>query len=194
MLRQHSKFRIMMGAAVMLGCTGLAQADWATLDSANSTVSYVSIKLNEISEVHSFNAVSGSISDSEKVSIQIEAASINSGIEIRDDRMREFLFAVTDYPEITISANIDINAIPSGVTRMQFPAIVTIKNIELPITVDAFVSLGPSAVTVSSATPVIVSTGQAGLSEGVAQLSELAGGIVIGSSVPVSFFLSFDRL
>lgn len=193
MQRQRNHLIRLIGAAMILGCTSWVQADWATLDPDNSTVSFVSIKLNEISEVHFFESIAGSISDTREVVIEIEAASINTGIEIRDERMQELLFSVVDYPKITIRAAIDVDALPSGLSRINFPATVRLKGVDLPITVDAFVSLGDSTVTVSSAMPVIVSNTEAGLSAAVAKLSELAGGIAIGGSVPVSFFLSFDR-
>lgn len=193
MRRPFKIFFTLMSLAVVLGCTGLAHADWASLDSQNSSVNFVSIKLNEISEIHSFDSVSGSISDAGKVTIEIEAASINSGIEIRDERMQESLFMVMDYPQITVRAKIKIDALPGGVSRLQFPAVVNLKGVELLMTVDAFVFLDDESVTVSSATPVIVTTAQSGFAEGVATLSDLAGGIAIGGSVPVSFFLSFKR-
>ncbi len=192
MRRQSKKFLTIMGAAAVVACANFAQADWATLDPDQSSVTYVSTKLNDISEIHSFESLSGSISDSGEVTILIDAASVNSNLELRDERMREFLYAVMDYPTIAITASVDLDELMDSETRMQLPAQVDIKGTKFNVTIDAFVSIGSSGMTVSSAKPVIVFASQAGLTDGVAKLSELAGGIAIGGSVPVSFSLSFD--
>ena len=193
MSRKTRKFLSFVGAAVLLSCTTLVQAQWATLDADNSSVTYVSTKLNDISEIHTFDSMSGSISDSGEVTITIDAASINSGIELRDDRQREFLFEVASYPEITITAEIDLDALSEGASQMQFPAVVGLKSAEVPVTIDAFVSVSDSSITVSSAKPVILFVSAVGLTEGVAKLAELAGGIAIGGSTGVNFSLSFDK-
>ena len=104
-----SKLLSIVGVAALIVAAGSAQAQWATLDSENSSVTYVSTKLNDISEIHAFDSISGSISDSGEVVISIDAASINSGIELRDDRQREFLFEVASYPEITITTEVDVD-------------------------------------------------------------------------------------
>lgn len=186
------KLRILC-AATVLCCTSFAQAQWATLDEENSIVSYATSKLKDITEAHWFDTVTGSISDSGQVSVQIDTASINSALELRDDRIREFLYQVTDYPQITVAAQVDVGSLTNGRSRMQFPATVGIMGMELNVNIDAFVSVSDSRVTVSSATPVVVFAAQVGLTEGLMKLSELAGGIAIGAAVPVSFSLSFDR-
>ena len=190
--RQISKLLSIVGVASLI-FAGSAQAQWATLDSENSSVTYVSTKLNDISEIHSFDSISGSISDSGEVVISIDAASINSGIELRDDRQREFLFEVASYPEITITTEVDVDGLSEGVSQIQFPAVVGLKSLEVPVTIDAFVTVTDSSVTVSSAKPVILLAASVGLTEGLAKLAELAGGIAIGGSTGVNFSLSFDK-
>lgn len=192
MRHQSNKFLTIMGAAAVFACANFAQADWATLDSEHSSVTYVTTKLKDISEIHTFESISGSISDAGQVTVLIDAASVNSNLELRDERMREFLYAVMDYPTIAITATVDLDDLTESETRMQLPAEVDIKGTKFNVTIDAFVSIGSSGMTVSSAQPVVVFASQAGLTEGVAKLSELAGGIAIGGSVPVSFSLSFD--
>lgn len=187
-----SKLLSIVGVAALIVAAGSAQAQWATLDSENSSVTYVSTKLNDISEIHAFDSISGSISDSGEVQISIDAASVNSNIELRDDRMREFLYEVTSFPEIGISAQIDVGALPEGTSKLEFPATVNLKGVEIPVTVNAFVSRSDSAITVSSAQPVLLYVASVGLTEGVAKLAELAGGITIGGSTAVNFSLSFD--
>lgn len=188
-----TKFLAAITLSVFACYAAVAQADWASLDPENSSVNFVSTKLKDISEVHYFKSMNGAISDEGAVTINIDAASINSGIEIRDGRMKEFLFAIADYPQITISAQVDLAALKPGVSRMEIPATLGLKGSDTAISLDAFVSVTESSVSVSSAKPVILFASQVGLSEGVAKLAELAGGIAVGGSVPVTFSLNFER-
>jgi polyisoprenoid-binding protein YceI len=193
MFHLKSKFLAAACAGSFFAMANLAQADWATLNGDNSSVSFVSTKLKDFSEVHFFETVTGSISDTGSVSVLIDAASVNSGLEIRDGRMDEFLFMAADYPQITITAEVDLDSLAEGMNRMEVPATLSLKDTESAVVLDAFVAVSDSSITVSSAVPTIVFAAQVGLSEGVAKLAELAGGIAVGGSVPVTFSLSFDR-
>ena len=66
-------------------------ADW-TLDNAGSRLSFVSIKATNVAEVHTFDALSGSVGGDGHARVVIQLASVNTLIPIRDERMREMLF------------------------------------------------------------------------------------------------------
>lgn len=163
------------------------------LDLANSSVSFVSVKNKDISEVHTFDSFSGSVSDTGAVLIRIDAESINTMIPIRDERMQEHLFSVASFPTIDIRAQVDLGSMQTGVQRMQLPTTVSLVGKDLAVQLDVLVSSSDAGLIVSSTKPVVVHAAQAGLAEGIAKLAELAGGISIGSSTPVSFVLSFER-
>ena len=167
------------------------QADWATVDAENSTVSFVSVKNKDIAEVHFFERVSGLISREGEVNIEIDASSVYTAIEIRDQRIKEHLFAVSVYPKIVIRAQLDTASL-TGVQRRQFPATLSLMGRDHQIQLDVLVAKLADQLTISSAVPILVSAAQVGLSDGVAKLAELAGGITIGDAVPVSFALSFS--
>lgn len=179
--------------ASTLTLASAAKAEWASLNPENSSVTYVTTKLNDISEVHQFQSLAGSVADDGSVALTISADSVFSNLELRDERMKEFLYEVATYPSIEIAAQIDVNALPEGVSSLDFPAVVTLKGRELPVNVQAFVMVSEDSVMVSSAQPVILYAATAGVADGVAKLSELAGGIAIGGSIGVTFSLSFDR-
>ena len=183
-----SKF---LSTALYLVATACAHADWASLDATNSLVSFVSVKNKDIAEVNTFDSVVGSISETGEVQITIDAASVNTGIGIRDERMKQHLFAVANYPNILISAQVDLNSIKQGAQRIQLPASLSLLGGQYDIELDVLVARHKTELTVSSAKPVLINAAQAGLTEGVARLAQLAGGISIGHSVPVSFTLSF---
>jgi hypothetical protein len=55
-------------------------------------LSFVSTKYQHISEVQQFRTLNGEFDPRGKLQVKIELGSIDSGIEIRDTRMREKLF------------------------------------------------------------------------------------------------------
>jgi len=189
-MRHLSKFAITI---LCFSATTWVHAEWARLDANTSSVSFVSIKNKDIAEVHSFDVLAGNISDSGDVQVTIDAASVNTGIAIRDERMKEHLFAVVRYPNILISAQVDIDSINHGAQRVQLPASLSVLGEQYNIELDVLVTKHKTELTVSSAKPVLINATQTGFAEGVLKLAELAGGITIGNTVPVSFALSFKR-
>lgn len=186
----HLRHSLIALAMLLLAVSGHAAP--MTLDSQHSVVSFVSVKNKDIAEVHSFASLSGSISDEGAVLVSIDSASLSTGIPIRDERMKEHLFAVADFPAIEIQAQVDMQSIQPGNQRMQLSATVSLVGKELPIELDVLVNASESGLMVSSVKPVVVYAAQVGLIEAIAKLAELAGGISIGNSTSVSFVLSFN--
>ena len=86
------------------------QAHWS-LDNEASQLSFVTIKADHVAEVHTFDVLSGSIGDSGDVKITIELASVNTLIQIRNERMQALLFETNLFPEATITGHLDIEAL-----------------------------------------------------------------------------------
>lgn len=180
-----------MLSVFLLASCHLAFAQFAVLDNANSSVSFVTTKVQDIQEVMRFDQISGNISDEGQVDIRIDANSINTAIPIRDDRMREHLFDVADFPEISVQAMVDPASL-SGTRQMEIPATLHILGLEQNIQLNMLVSVTEDRVIVASMEPVLLNAGDLGLSDGLAILGRMAGGIWIGQSVPVSFALTFN--
>ena len=178
--------------AIVLAGANVAFAEFATLSSDKSSLSFVTTKVHDIQEVMRFDQLSGSISDDGSVVIRIHANSINTMIPIRDDRMKEHLFEITDFPLITVSAEIDTDSLV-GTSKRKLAATLDLLGEEHSIDLNLLVSVSDNQIIVASVEPVLVSAASLGLSEGVVKLGELAGGIWIGNSVPVSLALTFDR-
>lgn len=177
---------------LVLAGANMAFAELATLNSDQSSVSFVTTKVQDIQEVMRFDQLSGSISDEGDVVIRIHANSINTMIPIRDDRMKEHLFDVADFPVITVSTEIDTDSL-EGTSKRELSATLNLLGAEHSIDLNLLVSASGDQITVVSVEPVLVSAVNLGLAEGVAKLGELAGGIWISNSVPVSVALTFDR-
>lgn len=190
--------KIAPAVATLLAVVALpANAGWV-LDNDASRINFVSTKANTAAEVHTFGIVDGMVSDEGKASVSIDLETVDTAIEIRDERMRSMLFDTESYPTATIDATVDpeeIEALKIGDTvtttaegELSLHGTTTSVTLELSIA-----RLSESRLIVSSYKPLVINAGQVGLAEGVEKLREVAGLPSISPAVPVSFLLVFDR-
>ncbi|MDJ0940305.1 MAG: YceI family protein [Woeseiaceae bacterium] len=173
-----------------------AAADWV-LDNDASRLSFVTTKANVAAEVHRFRSLEGNVDERGNATVAIDLNSVDTSIEIRDERMREMLFETEKYPTATLAATIDMNEIkalePGSKTNILTEAQLQIHGTTVSLTVDLSVArLSETRVLVASDAPVIVNAGQSGLAAGVERLREVAGLPSISPAVPVTFVLAFD--
>lgn len=189
------KIRVSIATFLLLG-PSFAMADWI-LDNDQSSISFTSIKANSAAEVHGFRQLTGSISKAGAAKISIDLRSVDTNIEIRDERMRELLFETEQYPTAIIGASINAEHLaalkPGKSDSMNLDIDLAIhgtsSKIAVPVTV---VRLTKKRLLVSSEKPVIVNADQLGLADGVEKLREIAGLPSISPAVPVTFVLWFD--
>ena len=86
------------------------------LDNALSTLSFVSVKKGTAGEVNTIDKLSGSLSDAGELSVTLDLASVNTKIEIRDERMKKELFETSANPTATVTAK--IGKVADGVSRV----------------------------------------------------------------------------
>lgn len=175
----------------------LTEGAW-TLDNAASELSYVTIKSEEVAELNAFEELSGSVSPDGAASIEIDLASVNTGVDIRDERMRDILFVVVDHPTATVTAEIDPASFETlGVGESVGTTIdgtLSLTGIDAPVRGDVTVTrVGPDRVLVVSDAPIIVEARRFELLDGLAQLQEIVELSSITPVVPVSFSLTFQR-
>lgn len=94
--------------ALLMLASPLALAEWQ-LDGDTSRISFVSVKRGKMAEVQRFDQLSGQIDDKGEVRIVVPLASIDSGLALRDERMRNAFFEVERYPEATITSQLDLS-------------------------------------------------------------------------------------
>lgn len=94
--------------ALLVLASPLAQAEWQ-LDGDTSRISFVSVKRGKMAEVQRFDQLSGQIDDKGAVRIIVPLASIDSGLALRDERMRNSFFEVERFPEATITSQLDLS-------------------------------------------------------------------------------------
>lgn len=173
------------------------QADWV-LNGEQSALSFVSTKAINIAEVHRFGTLRGGVGDDGQVSVSIDLGSVDTNIELRDDRMREMLFDTAQYPTAEISAKVDAAAIdalePGESTDMAVEAMLSLHGAERPLTMEVVVArTGDHSLLVTTKRPVIVNAPEFALGDGVEALRAIAGLDSISLAVPVSFVLAFDE-
>ena len=172
-------------------------ADWA-LNNAQSQLSFISIKKGDIAEVHRFDQLDGRVDASGNVTLNIQLASVDTAIPIRDQRMREMLFNTNAFPRATLTTKVDSSALDklaSGdIVTSTVEGKLSLHDQTGAVTAElAIARLGPSKLLVSSRKPLVVQADDYKLSEGVEKLREVAGLSSISKAVPVSFVLTFDK-
>lgn len=175
-------------------CTA-AWADWE-LDSAGSKLHFVSIKNGGTAEVHSFATMVGYLGDAGKAEVTIDLDSVQTLIDIRDERMREMLFETVKFPSATISAQVDPDvlavAAEGGVLTAEVPVTLSLHGKEKSLTIPVvIVGEGERRLRVFSAQPLLINAADFGLAEGVAALQKVAGLQSIATAVPVTLQLLF---
>jgi len=175
----------------------LTNGSWR-LDPAASSLTYVSIKASEIAENNSIDGLSGSVAPDGAALIEIDLASVETGVDIRNERMRDIFFEVADYPTATVSAQIDpaaFSTLAVGESLVQpLSARLNVKGVEAPVETDVVVTrIAEDRVLAVSSAPVIVQADALKLTDGLAQLQEIANLPSITSAVPVTFRLTFER-
>lgn len=167
-------------------------AQWS-LDNQSSTLSFVTVKVEHVAEVHTFDRLSGSISPEGAVKIEIELASANTLIPIRNERLQNMLFETNLFPTATIIGNVDIAALtnmnPGGYRKGPLTFELTLRNQSQTYTTEVMVTRINSGLMVSTIKPIIVNAESFDLLDGVEALREAAGLPSISRAVPVSFQL-----
>ncbi len=182
-------FFAILGAAL----TGTATADW-TIDPDASTVNFVSVKNGLIVEPHRFGQVQGGVSNAGEARIIIDLASVDTLIPIRDERMRDLLFNVAEFPEASFSARIPLEQFrdlsPGQATTYALQGVLSLHGLtaDLAVTVRVF-RTSPDSILVSSERPLVINAASFALTGGLAALQEIAGLSSIAPMVPVSFSL-----
>ena len=173
-----------------------ASAHWE-LDNNSSTLSFVTVKADHVGEVHTFDQLSGDINDDGSVQITIELASVNTLIDIRNERMQNMLFETNLFPQATISGEIDLDAVAAmdaGVSQaISVDFDLAIHGESSSYTADVLVTRTESGVLASTVKPIIVMADTHGLVSGVEALREVAGLPSISRAVPVSFNVAFEQ-
>jgi polyisoprenoid-binding protein YceI len=169
-------------------------ADW-TLVPAESYLSFISVKQTDIAEVSCFERFDVSVGADGNALVRIDLTSVATGVDLRDQRVRDHLFEVTSFPEASVNLALDMvaaSAIAVG-SKVSMPtsATVTLRAISVAVSADVeIMRLAADKVVVTPKKPIVLHASDFNMSAGIAYLVSLAGLESISSAVPVDFMFT----
>ena len=170
--------------------SGTARADW-TLDNSQSALYFVSIKKDHVAETHTFKALSGLITTAGQGSLNIDLTSVDTHIDIRDQRIRDHLFETQTFTNAYVSVDLGQTGIKPGIQTINVAVGLHGMKKELAATV-AVTEVGDS-VHVATVAPIMLNAEDFNLAGGLMTLREIASLRSISNAVPVTFFLTFTK-
>ncbi|MFN3819597.1 YceI family protein [Blastomonas sp.] len=161
-----------------------------------SRVAFISVKGGDVGEAHSFGKIDGTVAADGNVVLVVDLASVQTGIDVRDQRMRDMLFETASFPQAKLTAKIDPAALqtlkPGERKAMSVPLTVDLHGTTNSIEARLMVTrLAGESVLVETAAPLIIDASSVGLGEGVEKLRAIANLPAISSAVPVTASLVF---
>jgi len=196
---------ILIGASMTLAACGQPETaatsagagDWR-LASAESRLAFVSTKAGDVAETHTFQDISGAVSAQGQAALEVALASVETGIDIRNERMQAMLFETEIHPIARITADLaldDLQELAVGARAERTTEIdVSLHGVSADFEADLFVTrIGENRVLVETASPVLVHAADFDLVAGLESLREVAGLPEISPAVPVTVSLVFER-
>lgn len=184
---------LLIAGSMIVVCAG-ATAAWK-LDNDASELNFISTKNEHISELHQFGSLQGTLSDQGQLEVQVKLDSVQTNIPIRNERMQEHLFNVTQFPMASLTASLPeeiINLSEGQSVKLDLNTKIRIKGSENSQIIGLLVSKNSDGSFVATTTqPVIINSADYALDDGVTKLKEIAMLNSISMTVPVSFSVVF---
>jgi len=174
-------------------------SDWQ-LDNESSRLSFGSIKKASVGESNYFSNLKGGVSAEGKAQIQIDLASVETGVDIRNDRLKEHVFKVASWPEASLSMEVDLASLealkPGEIMVLEdVDTSVSIAGVESEVTSSVVATrLSPTRIMVQPDLVVMLDAEEFNLEGGVEILREIMELSSISTAIPVSYRFVFDRL
>ena len=189
------KFQHILLAIALLAPCGLAWSDWE-LDNTRSTINFVSIKNGSVGEIHKFTSLVGFIGEAGNAKLTVDLDSVQTLIDIRNERMREMLFETVKFPVATVTAQVDpavlAIAAEGGVLSADLPITLSLHGQEKTLTASlVIVGEGQGRLRIFSAAPILINAADFALVPGVEALQKVAGLQSISTAIPVTLQLQF---
>ncbi len=181
-------------SAMAMALGGAAQAGTWTLDGDASHLAYGSIKKDSVGEVNSFSGLKGTVDANGQANVTIDLTSLETNIDIRNERMLEHVFRGAGEAQLT--AQLDMEEVKGlGVGDMAVVDVVGAlsllgASVELDLEM-VVVRLAENRVMALSNDMVFVGTEELGIDAGVDKLMEIAKLPGITRTAPVTLRLVF---
>lgn len=181
--------------ALCLSATGALAQDWV-LSSEDSRLVFGSVKNSYTGEAHTFEGLTGSVSSDGAVKIDIPLGGVSTNIDIRNERMMEFVF--NNAPTASLSAALDMGALsgmrPGDTATMPLEAALSLLGNDVDVETEVFVArLSEGSVMVTTNDMLYLDTDELGIDAGIDKLQELASLDSIARAVPVTIRFVFTQ-
>ena len=168
-----------------------------TVEPDSATVTFLSIKQHDVMELSSFSGIHGQIDAAGVATVTIDLESVDTGIELRDVRMRAFLLETDTFPVANITATITDEMLAdlsdTGSKEIILPFNLDLHGMVVSREVSVVVTLhGERRVSIISNEPIFLHLADFDLLRGIAALEEAAG-VTIAPITGVLFNVSFQR-
>jgi polyisoprenoid-binding protein YceI len=195
---QSTTFRYVAIATGLIAAlfTQGARADWQ-VDSNASDFHFVTTKAgaagsSTITEVQRFKQIGGTVNSNGKINFNVQTASVDTLIPIRDERLRELLFKSVNFPQASFSGQVEMESIkalkPGDEKDVDVAGDLTLAGVSKPATAKLrVVRLSANRLLVSTREPLIVNANDYSLQAGVEALRTVMGLNVLSPSAPVDF-------
>ncbi len=169
-----------------------ALADWSV--APESVVTFQTSKNTNIIETHRFKKVSGSVTDSGAAMVSIDLSSIDSGIEIRDQRMKSMLFNTGTFTTANFQAMLPkgtLAKLEEGHSEtFKLSGSLSLHGERKSLSTDVIATPAQDGkLVVSTLSPIMLSASDFSLTSGIESLRQVAGLNAISTTVPVNFTL-----
>jgi polyisoprenoid-binding protein YceI len=184
-------FRTTLMAPLVFACLP-ALADWQVNN--DSIVAFQTTKnINKV-ESHQFKHVYGSVNSSGAAMINIDLTSVETGIEIRNSRMKSMLFDTDKFATAVLQAKIPDSVMTSleqgQPTRFTLSGSLSLHGKRVPVSTEVLATpAADDSMVVSSLAPILVNAADFGLEGGIEALRNVASLASISQVVPVEFTL-----
>ncbi len=168
------------------------------LDNDKSRLTFMSVKKATIAENHHFSKLEGHIDANAQVNINVDLASVNTNIAIRDERMKQFVFESDKYASATFNAQLDnamLKALKAGdMKQLTVDGQLDFHGQKQAISMHVnVIKLIENKISVHTSQPFFIKADAFGVVAGINKLKELAALPSIDYVVPVSFSVTFVR-
>jgi len=168
-----------------------------TLDAEASDLRFLSVKKGDLAESSHFATLSGLITEDGKAQVRVLMDSVDTNIDLRNVRMRFLFFETFNFPEATISVQLDPEVLRDlHVTRRKVVNVkytLALHGVTVERDADIAVTLmSNDRVDVSSTVPIAIKLADFNLEAGREKLQEAANVVIVPLGV-VSFDFVFNR-
>lgn len=188
-------FCLLAGAPAASAQSGGVAEPWQ-LDPDNSTLTFQSVKKGTVVETSKFAKLEGTIAKDGAAEVKVMLDSVDTGVDLRNVRMRFLFFETYKTPVATITTKVDPDILAdlqqSHRLRRDLDYKVSLHGVEKDYKSPVVVTMiDDNSVSVASAAPVIIPVADFNLAENITKLEQAVGNITITPTTSVSFDLVF---